>query len=133
MSLLLRWDSKRRHQIPQERSVLDSRSVTITDADFTGVGARKVRSLKSAKKRSLSLLILRAAIKQRGGDTIFLFRQNGPLGLGPAKLRSRLFWRFQHEWRDKIFYYFPDSSTDLDAFSPKIKKLAIAGVYLWNI
>ena len=49
VSLLLRWDSKRRLLIPRERSVLDSRSVAIANADPSGVGARQARRLEEEK------------------------------------------------------------------------------------
>jgi hypothetical protein len=47
--LLLRWDSKRRLRISRERSVLNSRSVAIADADTIGVGARQARRLEVEK------------------------------------------------------------------------------------
>ena len=46
VSLLLRWDLKRRLRTQREREVLDPRSAAIADADPTGVGARKARHLE---------------------------------------------------------------------------------------
>ena len=65
VSLLLCWDSKRRLRIPRERSVLDSISVAIADADPSGVGARKARRLEE-EENDLKSRILRAINK----DTI---------------------------------------------------------------